>query len=259
MPTKAGPGFLRWRSWGVGEHRALLLHGSTSSSATWWRIGPALADAGWRVKAPDLPAHGASPRVDRPLTPAVAAEFVLAELSQQPFGLVVGHSFGALVAVALQQHRPVAELLVLDEPPGPNSVSWAAEAAAVLSDAQLARRNPESAFTQLRQAQPGWTEDECRQIIRDRASGHPPDIAAGLRCGADWAGIDPDALTCPTVLIAAPDAPGVNHLEDATALRGDDRRAAIGLVESFVEVKGGHTLHRDLPETWLSVVLRLAY
>lgn len=259
MPTKAGPGFLRWRSWGAGERRALLLHGSTSSSATWWRVGPALAEAGWRVKAPDLPGHGASPRVDRPLTPTVAAEYVLAELSQQPFGLVIGHSFGASVALALQKRRPVAELLILDEPPGPNSVDWAAEAAAVLSDAQLARRDPEGAFVQLRQAQPGWIEDECRQIIRDRASGHPPDIAEGLRRGGEWAGIDPTALTCPTVIIAAPDAPGVNRLEDATALRGDDRRVAIELVESVVELEGGHTLHRDVPEAWLSVVLNYSY
>ena len=41
----------------------------TGSTRTWWRVGPALAEAGWRVKAPDLPAHGASPRVDRALTP----------------------------------------------------------------------------------------------------------------------------------------------------------------------------------------------
>ena len=36
----------------------LLLHGITSLAATWWRVGPAIAAAGFRVVAPDLPGHG---------------------------------------------------------------------------------------------------------------------------------------------------------------------------------------------------------
>src|ERR687891_2527176 len=81
--------FHRWRSWGGAERRALLLHGSTSSSATWWRSGPALAEAGWRVKAPDLLSHGASPRADRALTPEVAAAALAAELADRPIDLVI--------------------------------------------------------------------------------------------------------------------------------------------------------------------------
>ena len=47
--------------WGAPDDPPLLLvHGVTSSSATWWRIGPALAAAGLRVVAPDLPGHGAT-------------------------------------------------------------------------------------------------------------------------------------------------------------------------------------------------------
>lgn len=254
MPTTSRPGFLRWRSWGSGDRRALLLHGSTSSSATWWRVGPALADAGWRVKAPDLPSHGASPRINRALTPEVAAEWVAEELSARPFGLVIGHSFGASVALALLAHRPLTELLVLEEPPGPNSVDWDAEAQAVLADARAARRDPDGAYAQLRQAQPRWTEQECRQVIRDRASGNPTDISDGLRRGAEWAGIDSSVLTCPTLVVAAPDAPGVNRLEDATALRGADRRTTSEIVDHLIELDGGHILHRDTPDLWLAVV-----
>ena len=47
------------RSWGeAGATPLLLLHGVTSSSLGWWRVGPALAAAGFRVHAPDMPGHG---------------------------------------------------------------------------------------------------------------------------------------------------------------------------------------------------------
>ncbi|MEO8510176.1 MAG: alpha/beta fold hydrolase [Chloroflexota bacterium] len=32
----------------------LLVHGITASSGTWWRVAPALVDAGWQVLAVDL-------------------------------------------------------------------------------------------------------------------------------------------------------------------------------------------------------------
>jgi len=42
---------------------ALLIHGVTSSSRTWWRLAPELVRQGFRVLAVDLRGHGASPRV----------------------------------------------------------------------------------------------------------------------------------------------------------------------------------------------------
>jgi pimeloyl-ACP methyl ester carboxylesterase len=42
---------------------ALLIHGVTSSSRTWWRVAPELVRRGYRVLAVDLRGHGASPRV----------------------------------------------------------------------------------------------------------------------------------------------------------------------------------------------------
>jgi pimeloyl-ACP methyl ester carboxylesterase len=57
---------LATRAWGGGADRsrplAVLVHGVTSSSRTWWRVGPALAERGYRVLAVDLRGHGASPR-----------------------------------------------------------------------------------------------------------------------------------------------------------------------------------------------------
>ena len=250
----AAPGFLRWRSWGGAERRALLLHGSTSSSATWWRVGPALAEVGWRVKAPDLPSHGASPRAGTALTPDVAADWVRAELADRPLDLVVGHSFGGAVALALLDRGPEIGLLVLEELPGPQSVDWMAEAAAVIEGVTAARRDSQAAYVQLRAARPNWTDADCRQAVADLATASAEEVAAGLRAADRWPSLDAARLTCPTMVLAAPDAPGINRVEDATALRGVDRAAALVIADAFVELDGGHCLHRDQPDAWLKAI-----
>jgi pimeloyl-ACP methyl ester carboxylesterase len=252
-------GFLRWRSWGAGDRRALLLHGSTSSSATWWKVGPALAEAGWRVKAPDLPAHGASPRAGRPLTPEVAARWLVRELADRPIDLVVGHAFGAAVALSLLEQGPEIRSMVLDELPGPHSVDWDAEAESVLTGVASARRDPASVGEQTRMAQPRWSDRDCQQAVHDLASSGADEIAAGLRQGGDWPTLEASRRTVPTLVIAAAEAPvsiGVGTgPADATVLRGPDRTAARRIADAFVELDGGHCLHRDQPDAWLRAIL----
>jgi pimeloyl-ACP methyl ester carboxylesterase len=251
--------FLRWRSWGAAERRVLLLHGPTSSSATWWHVGPALAEAGWRVKAPDLPAHGASPRADHALTPEVAAATLVAELADRPLDLVIGHSLGASVALALVAQGVIVRSLVLDELPGPNSCDWAAEAESVLASVANARRDPAGALEQIRAAQPRWSDRDCEQAVRDLASSGADEIAAGLRLGAEWPGLNAVRLTSPTLLIVAPDpGTGIRSADDTTALRGEDRAAARELADAFVELDGGHCLHRDQSKLWLRTVTDFA-
>jgi len=252
-------GFLRWRSWGAAGRRALLLHGSTSSSATWWKVGPALAEAGWRVKAPDLPAHGASPRAGRPLTPEVAARWLVRELADRPIDLVVGHSFGAAVALSLLEDGPEIRSLVLDEWPGPRSVDWDAEAEAVLSSVGSARRDPTAAGQRIRTIQPRWSDRDCHQALHDLASSGADEIAAGLRKGADWPDLEANRVTIPTLVLAAREdgsSIGVGTGQaDATVLRGPDRAAARQIADAFVELDGGHCLHRDQPDAWLRTIL----
>ena len=52
------------RTFGDGGGSVLLLHGLGSNSNGWWRVGPALAEAGYRVTAPDLRGHRESDHVD---------------------------------------------------------------------------------------------------------------------------------------------------------------------------------------------------
>ncbi len=255
---RKAPGFLRWRSWGAAERRALLLHRSSSSSASWWRIGPALAAAGWRVKAPDLPSHGASPRADKSLTPVVAAEWLAAELADRPIDLVVGHGFGAAVALALLDRGPTIKHLVLEEPPGLHSVDWAAEAEAVVAGVAATRRDPRAAYAQVRRDHPRWADEDCQQAVADLASACADEIAAGFREAALWPQLEQIKIDRPIMVIAAPDAPGLSRGEDTTVLRGSDRSRARLVADEFVELDGGHCLHRDSSEEWLRVVTAFA-
>lgn len=245
---------LRRRRWGAGPRTAVLLHGSTSSSNTWWQVGPELADRGWTVDAFDLPSHGASPPAQQPLIPALAAVAVRAEVGTRTVDLLVGHSFGAAVAATLAAETPtIARSLVLEELPGPASVAWRDEARAVLSSAVEARTDRVGTLSRTRRDQPRWQEQDCEHAVDDLAGCHPPDIAAGLALGPDWLPLATmRRITRPVLLLLAPDAPGVNQLEDATALRGPDRRRAHQALNADVRVLDtGHCLHRDDPDGWL--------
>ena len=177
-----GPGFLRWRSWGGADRRALLLHGSGSSSATWWRVAEGLAGEGWRIKAPDLPSHGASPRAVVAMTPRVAAGWIASELADRPLDLVVGYGFGASVALELANNGPEIGRLVLDGFPDP-SHDWAAEADALLVRAATARRDPSAALHTLKQDHPGWHDLDCQHAVRDLASLRTAEVSDGIRSG----------------------------------------------------------------------------
>lgn len=248
---------LHRRTWGDGPDQALLLHGSTSSSATWWHVGPALAAQGWLVTALDLPSHGDSPSVGRPLLPDIAAAAVREAFGGAVVDLLVGHSFGAAAAAWLCARQPTfARRLVLEELPGGSSVDWAAEADAVPTEATNAKTDPAAALQRTRAAQPRWHDDDCRYAVTDLARCAVEDVSAGLRRGSGWTppGLL-ERITVPTRLLLAPDRAGVNALEDATALRESDRATAVrALRADTVVIDAGHCIHRDRPDGWLRAV-----
>lgn len=243
-------------TWGeVWRRRVLLLHGSTSSASTWWKVGPALAERGWSVIAVDLPAHGRSPAAGGPLVPNRAAAAVTATVDGASFDLVVGHSFGAAVAVILLAgDRPIAARAVLEELPGPHSVDWIAEAASISGAAASAQAEPAAMTGQIRATQVRWADQDCQHAVTGLAVCEPAEIAEGLTRGRDWT--PPSVMfrvSVPITLLLAPDAPGINRLEDATVLRGADRTAAVNALRAEVRiVDAGHCIHRDNPHAWLT-------
>lgn len=95
---------LHVREWGAGDRVAVLIHGITSDSTGWHRLGPELAARGYRVLAPDLRGHGLSPR--GPYSPEAWADDLVESVPAAP-ELALGHSLGGLtLALAVGRLRP---------------------------------------------------------------------------------------------------------------------------------------------------------
>ncbi len=104
--------------WGSSDlpRTAVLLHGVTSNSESWVRVGPALAELGYRSYAPDLRGHGTSPKSDGHYQLAELLGDLVENLPVAP-DLLLGHSFGGVLAIlgaASEQLRPAH--LVLEDP-----------------------------------------------------------------------------------------------------------------------------------------------
>lgn len=90
----------------VGEGPpVLLLHGLNGFKESWGRLPEALADAGMRAVAVDMPGFGESPRLSR-ATPARMAAAVAPLLERLGPAAVVGHSLGTQVATILAVRHP---------------------------------------------------------------------------------------------------------------------------------------------------------
>ena len=110
------------RGWGSpNDDPVLLVHGIMSDAGVFWRLGPALAAAGHRVLAMDMPAHGATgPWRGRYALAETAADLaaLIRSLDLDADTLsVLGHSWGGMVVAGL----PIAgirprKLILLDPP-----------------------------------------------------------------------------------------------------------------------------------------------
>jgi pimeloyl-ACP methyl ester carboxylesterase len=109
---------LHARDWGGAGQAVLLLHGLASNARIWDGVASRLAGAGLRVVALDLRGHGASDQPDGGYDFTTIGGDVAAALAglglERP--LLVGHSWGASVALQLAADRPgtVAGLALVD-------------------------------------------------------------------------------------------------------------------------------------------------
>lgn len=79
VPLAHGPvSYLEWTPATAARGTVVLLHGGGVDSAqlTWGPIGPEIAEAGWRVLAPDAPGYGESPLPQWPSTQANLLRYV---------------------------------------------------------------------------------------------------------------------------------------------------------------------------------------
>ncbi|WP_288968366.1 alpha/beta fold hydrolase [uncultured Microbacterium sp.] len=231
-------------SWGSpsASRRALLVHGLGSSGALMWRLGDALADAGWHATAVDLRGHGDAPRS---LDYSVAAYGVDLAVTLPEGGgawdAVIGHSLGgAASTVAAASAAEWTRRLVLIDP----AIHVDGR------DAAVVRRSQERAFADTR----------LEVVQQEHPHWHPQDqelkVDAVLRASA-WAVEQTSAqnqpwdvraeaarLRVPTHVIGAD--PAVYSI--FTGALADEVLAANPLISLSIVEGAGHSLHRDRPE-----------
>jgi pimeloyl-ACP methyl ester carboxylesterase len=247
--------------WGrIDDPPLLLVHGVTSNAETWWRTGPAIAAAGWRVLAPDLPGHGETGHwnghhrfVDAAADLAALA-FALGIAEPASRLAVLGHSWGAGIVA----HLPIAELrpgrLVLLDP-----VVFAVEEALAMSLDPTERVYPtlDEAVPAIRNANPTWTDGDV--LAKARSLTQVDEAAARyvyLENG-DWDGglsglRQPAARGIPTWVIRGDPMTGGllpdGALPAFAELIGEDRILTIAA--------GPHSPQRTHPEAFLVALLR---
>ena len=181
----AGPVPINYAAGPAGGPPLVLLHGVTGRWQTWLSVMPDLA-VRWRLFALDLRGHGRSGRAAGAYRIMEYAADVIALLRRQAGepAVLVGHSLGAIIAIAVAAEAPDAvRAVVLEDPP-----------LAPFRHQSARERAEYGRFTALRDlARSGRTVDE---LIAPLADLQPGRDAAALRARAvSLSQLDPDVLT----------------------------------------------------------------
>ncbi|MEV0070862.1 alpha/beta hydrolase [Amycolatopsis sp. NPDC050768] len=141
---------LHVEEYGDGERTAVLIHGLSSSSATWQRLVPELTRAGYRVLAPDLAGHGRSARTR--YSRERWAEDLLETLPAEP-ELAIGHSLGGVLLAMIAERLRPARAIYADP-------AWYPWQGVGYGEAQPAIRTAKGwSHADARAAHPQWSDE----------------------------------------------------------------------------------------------------
>ena len=240
---------------GAAAPVAILVHGITGWWRTWWRVGPALAEHGWRVIAVDLRGHGASPPIDGTATREdLAADLgaTLESLDVAPADVLIGHSLGAAVVLELVHRRPeLARRVVLEDPPGSDRAGDHAFQERLQREAASARERPGAEIARALAENPAWLEEDARQNVEGQQRCDIDGVAASIRRG--MGSHVPDrvpTLSVPALYLLA--------TEERSAISGEQRMRLLAGVppgSRAVEIESGHTIHRDRFDEYMPTLL----
>ncbi|AVZ76669.1 alpha/beta hydrolase [Streptomyces lunaelactis] len=216
---------LHTTTWGEGDRVALLVHGIMADHRTWRRVGPELAERGYRAIAVDLRGHGASARGE--YSQQLFADDLVETL---PVGaeLAIGHSLGGL-ALSLAVERLAPRRAVYCDPAWRIAAADGGFGPEQFAEAKALRRD------QIIAMNPRWEAADVEielETVRVWDEGTAFGIADAF--GADLRPAKPAVpslvtLADPSLLISPKDAAEL-------AARGFEVRTVRG---------AGHTIHRD--------------
>lgn len=250
---------------------AVLLHGWACSAYSYRFLIPELADAGFRVVAPDLIGHGYSEKPSGEsfystdaLVRHGTALVRLAAGERRP--LVVGHSMGGGVALRISLAQPGwFRALALFAPVGLGRVS-VATLARWLSPPQVAPLLPALVRRWmfdlvLSLVRGGGSAYEARDLDEYWAPTEDPAFLPALRSilhASDWSPLSPESLSQlePSTLVVLGAA---DRLISAMPASWPGWRALDARGARVLRVpRAGHVVHEERPELIRDAVLRLA-
>ena len=218
--------------------KALLIHGLSSNSSTWWRIADALKDNGWDVTTPDLRGHGTADRAA-----SYALEDYAGDLPDGPWDLIVGHSLGG--AIAVLRAATTKQLVLLDPVLEVQAEDFDAIKADQLAELQLTEES-------IRASKPLWSEKDLALKITAIAQVDPTAVERTFSDNLRWNVLEAArALDVPTLILGAdPSVSSLLPIATAEALV-----AANPLVEYRLIEGAGHSVHRDRPDLVIAAIL----
>src|SRR5258706_1301095 len=176
-------------SWGnPAAPPVLLVHGVTSNAGIWWRVGPAIAAAGYRVTAIDMPGHGRAPHTGSWSTRFIdtagdLARFIWAAGMAGPDLRVVGHSWGAMVSANLPAAGLAPAKLVLLDPP---ALTHARMVALTEQPTERTYDTINEAAAAVHASNPVWSDGDVTAKATS-LTGFKPDLVLAVLLGnADW-------------------------------------------------------------------------
>ena len=226
--------------WSGSGPTALLLHGFPNSSHLFRDVLPAVAGAGWRAIAPDLPGTGDSPP-DRPATwerHVEAVERFRTALGLERVALVV-HDWGGLIGLRWACDHPdgVGALVISNTGFFPEG-KWHGMARAMRTEGQgeelMDSLTREGLGALLHQLSPGVTEEDVDEYWRGFADEDRRHSHLDLYRSGDFEKLEPyrgclAALGVPTLVLW-------------------------GETDEFAPVAGAHRFHKEIPGSRLVVL-----